>query len=278
MKIVKPLLAVAAGLAISATAHAQLFVTVGAGYGMGANKQLMFIESTSNPSSSTDKVVFASFGGGIAPALGIGYMVNDNFGIEGNFSYLLGSKIGATSDENPTSGWTINTVEEAYARSIRIGIGTRIGFGEDAIRPYMRGGLMLGVGNKFTYTFEETETMSSVTTETKYTEEYDGGTAIGYYGGIGMTYNMSDMMGIFFELTYVGQSWAPMHSAYTEYTVDGADVLGNMTTDQKETNYVEEITYDSNPPSTSDPSESYKWSYPMSSFGLNVGIKITLGQ
>lgn len=277
MKKLKHILIAIASLTIAHTASAQLYINVGAGYGLAAQRQMVTWETTSTSSSQTDKGIYGSFGAGVMPQLAIGYNLNTNCGIEANLGYLLGSKIKAESNEQPGANWTIMTTEESWARSFRAGLGFRYTFGEGNMMPYMRSGIMFGFGNKLTMTMEETETLASVTTVVKMTEEFDGGTAIGFYGGLGMNFHITDMFGIFAEVGYIGQTWAPTHSLITEYTVDGQDQLGNMTTRDKETEYSHEVTI-SGTPSDSQPDQDLLWFYPMSSWGLNLGVHLYFGE
>lgn len=277
MKKLKHILIASAALLIAHSSNAQIYINVGAGYGLAAQRQMVMLETQSTSSSQTDKGIYGSFGAGVLPQLSIGYNINENCGIEANMNYLLGAKISSESNEEIAANWTSMTMQDAWARSFRAGLGFRYSFGEGSMMPYMRSGILFGFGNMITMTSEQTETMSSATTVIKMTQEYDGGTAIGFYGGLGMNYHFSDMVGMFVEIGYIGQNWAPTHSLITEYTVDGQDQLGNMDTRDKETEYLHEVTSSGTPDDTK-PDQQLLWYYPMSSWGLNLGVHLYFGE
>ena len=106
--------------------------------------------------------------------------------------------------------------------------------------------------------------------------KYNGGMAFGISSALGLMYHISDLISVYGELDLVGMSYAPIKGVMTEYTVNGADKLPNLTTDDKEIDFVDDITYDyNNPPSSAEPSKELKFYFPYSSIGLNIGVRFS---
>lgn len=63
----------------------------------------------------------------------------------------------------------------------------------------------------------------------------------------------------------------------TEYTYNGTDELGDLTTSEKEIELVNSYSYDSNNvPSDSGPTKALKERLPFGSLGLNVGVRFNI--
>ena len=71
-------------------------------------------------------------------------------------------------------------------------------------------------------------------------------------------------------------SYAPTKGETTLATYNGIDELSTMTTNEKETEFVDSYTYNSaSPTSDSQPDTDLKIRLPFGSFGINVGLKIS---
>lgn len=277
MKTTKRLLLSVFATLMTIACSAQLYINVGAGYGFAANRELLLFETNADSAGGSEKGVYGSLGSGIMPHLAIGYQANDHVAVELGYDYLLGKKYTGKYHENNTPSGAFDSNSELFARSNRVLLNLRFGIGEDQMIWYMRTGLVLGLGNKITYTYNSTDVNPGGTTTVNRIEEYTGGLAIGYTGACGFTYMFGDMMGLYVEGFFISQEWAPKHSEYTKYDVNGQDQLGNLTTNQIETDYVDEVSNVNGSPNTSAPDQSLKWYYPMSSVGIAVGLHIHLG-
>jgi opacity protein-like surface antigen len=256
---------VATIVGMSGNVNAQgLYVDVGAGYGFNLACQTLGV----NESANSIETVKGSLGRGIIAGAGVGYMFNENIGAEINFNYLLGSKTTIKDETSTTGPADERTIK---ATMLRINPAVKFTFGE-RIKPYAKFGVVVGVAGKTT----ETYTYYFENIKSEETEEHTGGIAIGLSGAAGADIMFGDKFGIYVEVASVGQSWASKKSEITKYDVNGVDQLANLTTSQKEKEFVD--SYD--PTVTQNPDEPTKLTKiyaPFSSWGFNVGIHLALG-
>lgn len=255
--------------ALTQGSYAGIGVTYGipvAGAIVGEN-----IESNQPAGTESDETVRGSLGRGLSVGAYFGYMPNENMGFELGVNYLFGMKYKFTDNRVLSSNVTDNTSTEINAHSLRLVPAVRFTFGEGSIRPYMRGGVVIGLMNKVTVVTHETFSNPSVTDVTESTFEYYHGAAFGIAGGLGANFSISDNLFFSAEITNYFYSWSPAKGHYTKFTVDGADQLGGMTTNEKEIEYVDKVDQSMNT-SDSQPYKAPRFSLPMSSIGLQVGI------
>ena len=271
----------------SIAAYSQFYINVGGGYNLGiANQTLLNIanqtllinyESTDNIQKIEN--VKTSLGKGLNFGLNIGYMFNGNIGIDLQCSYLLGDENAGESKSNYTFFSTNYYDYEKISvknQIIRINPSLIIASGFDKLDPYARFGVILGFGS-VTYTNLNEEYENNIL-ENKVIEKwkFNGGMAFGLSSALGLMYHISDLISVYGELDLVSMSYAPTNGVMTEYTVNGADKLPDLTTDAKEIEFLDEITYDyDNPPSTAEPSKELKFYFPYSSIGLNIGVRFS---
>jgi outer membrane protein W len=270
-------------------ANAQgLYVSAGGGYGfsMAPNSSFSANDYTRNPSGigtvETYKISNStgSFGRGVQFGATVGYMFSENIGAELNIGYLVGSKITTTDKELKNNGDTYSSTATASGNMLRLTPALRFSVGKDKLKPYMRVGLVIGVGNKIATTFSSTDfNASNGKTNIDQSEmALTGGVSMGFAAGIGVNYMFSDKVGIFAELGIISQAWAPSKSVLTKSTSNGADNLPFMTTSQKETDYVSSYTTTSGTFSPGTPSVALKQYTPFSSVGINVGVHLAFGK
>lgn len=73
----------------------------------------------------------------------------------------------------------------------------------------------------------------------------------------------------------VNFSYSPTKGKLTESTLDGTDRLPDLTTDEKEVDFVKSYTTETNTPySHLIPRQELKETYPFGSYGLNIGLRI----
>ncbi len=272
MKLLKITSLAALALLISHTATAQLYINVGVGYNAPAIQQLMMVDYNQGQSSTTYKGIYNSLGQGFMPAIAIGHKINPNVGIEIGYGMLIGSKI--TADINDASSANVETGTQVMSANIhRLMLGARIDRNEGNVHPYIRIGIVVGVGTRVINEVETTTTGPAFSSSYHSIEEYDGGMSVGFSTGFGLTYHVSESFGIFVEAGLIAQNYAPTHSEITTLDVDGQDQLGSMTIRQKETNYVDEYTT-TNPPNDGEPDEDLSFYFPASSMGISIGIHL----
>lgn len=276
MQILKITSLAALTLLLSHTAKAQVYINVGVGYGAPALKELVAVEYNSTQSSDTYTGIYSSLGQGIQPQIAIGYKINPNVGVEVGYGFLMGSKITADINDASNPNFTEVGTQVMQARMQRIIIGTRVAYTEGNIHPYMRMGIVLGMGTQVISETETTTTGPSFSSSYHRIDEYTGGLSIGFTGGLGLTYHLSESFGIFAEAGLTAQNYSPEHGETTTYHIDGQDQLGSMTIRQKQTDYVDEYTV-SGPPNDGAPDQDLSFQLPMSSFGLAIGIHLWFG-
>lgn len=243
------------------------YVNINAGYGLNMGSQNIdgFSNYTSGTNSVTYEQVNVSLGKGLNVGAAFGYMFNKNIGAELGISYLLGGKSKAKDDY--TGGTTDYTVS---AKMLRINPSIVIASGFDGVNPYMKFGLVIGSGSAM-YEYNDNDAGDIEITKMK----VNGGLAIGLNAGVGALYNLNDKMALFGEINMINMSYAPTKGEVTEATYNGVDMLPNMTTSEKEIEFVDSYTYSYvNPPADSQPSEELKHKLPFGSFGFNFGLRI----
>jgi hypothetical protein len=244
------------------------YVNINAGYGvaMGSQNIAGFNNSTSGNNSFSVEQVNISLGKGLNVGGAFGYMFNKNIGAELGLSYLIGGK-SKVKDEyiGGTTDFSIS------ARMFRINPTVVIASGLDKINPYAKFGFILGSGSARVEYKDNDDGDIEI-----FKMKMNGGFAFGVNSSIGALFNLSDKMSFFGEINMVNMSYAPTKGIVTEASYNGADLLPDMTTNEKETEYVKTYTQNSNnPPSDSEPDKQLKEKLPFGSLGINFGLKIS---
>jgi hypothetical protein len=245
------------------------YVNINAGYGLNMSSQNLyyfdFYNTTSGSNSSTSEQVNVSLGKGLNLGGAFGYMFNKNIGAELGISYLLGGK--SKAKDTYTGGTTDYTLSSKMFRIIPSLV---IASGFEKINPYAKFGLVIGSGS-IMYEYKDNDDGDIFVMKMK----LNGGMALGLSSGVGAMFNLSDKMSFYGELNMVNLSYAPTKGEVTEATYNGADELPDMTTSEKEIEFVDSYTYSSsNPPADSQPSKELKQKLPFGSFGVNIGLRI----
>jgi len=263
----------------SIAAYSQFYINVGGGYNLGiANQSLLHnYESTNNIEKMEN--VTTSLGKGLNFGLNLGYMFNGNIGIDLQCSYLLGDENAGESKSNYTFFSTNYYDYEKISvknQIIRINPSLIIASGFDKLDPYAKFGVILGFGSiTLNYLYEEYEN-NQLQDKEVVKWKMDGGMAFGISSALGLMYHISDLISVYGELNLVGMSYAPKKGVMTEYTINGTDQLPGLSTDDKEIDFVDDITYDyDNPPSSAEPMKELKFYFPYSSIGLNIGVRFS---
>jgi len=254
------------------------YVSLNAGYGLGSSSQSLANTTKTSGSSSTittEENVNLSLGKGLNFGGTFGYMLNKNIGAELGLSYLIG---GTTTQKNASTGSSTNyysTNTDYSASMLRINPSIVIASGLDGINPYAKFGAVIGTGS-FTADVNESQTYSSKTSVFKQTTKYSGGLAVGVSASLGASFKLNDKISLFGELALISLSYAPTKGEITAYTENGADKLSSLTTNDKQTDFVDKTTTTSTATPDSQPNQQLKSKYPFGSFGLNIGLKYTL--
>jgi hypothetical protein len=247
------------------------YIDFNAGYGFSMSSQniewLDFYNYTIGNNSFTNEQVNVSLGKGFSVGGTFGYMFNKNIGAELGVSYLIGGK--SKAQDNYTNGKTDYTLS---SKMLRINPSIVISSGFNGINPYAKFGLIIGSGS-IMYEYNDNDDVDIEIIKMK----MNGGLALGLSSSIGVLFNLNDKMSFFGELNMINLSYAPTKGEITEATFNGTDGLPNMTTSEKEIEFVDSYTYNiNNPPSDSQPRKELKHKMPFGSFGINFGLKIGL--
>lgn len=254
-----------------------LFASFGAGYGIAVSNSILGFNQDNNDVANTfyTENVKGSYGKGVNMNLSFGYMLNKNIGLELAGNYLMGSTYTFTNVDVNAFNSTTQT-DEVNAKSFRLIPGIRLVYGEGKMKYYSRIALAIGIMNKLCDNFNRTNTNPSGTDITVSSFEYSGGTYFGFSGAFGLTYNFTDHIALYGELGRNFISWAPTNGAYTSFTINGADQLGNMETQDKNFEYVDKIDQSMNQNSFESRKQLKTYS-PMNSLGLTFGLHFSFG-
>jgi len=243
---------------LAASAQAQFYAKIGVGVNMPAANTVVAKKTT----ATDQEVVKGSFGKGISPVLGIGYMFNPNVGVEVAASYLLGGKYESTST---LQGTTTTTDMKANGITVLPAVVLKTGDNDKKIRLYSRAGLMVNLGPKFT------QNMKSVsgTITSEQTTEYKSNLSLGYTGALGVSFRLNKMIGIWVEAVGNSTSSWLKSGEITASSVNGVDNLSAIPAITKSWDYTDKLSTTS--------SDRLAYSEPMSSIGLAIGATFTFG-
>jgi len=266
----KKIFLLVAVLVVSAKSFGQFYVSAGGGYAMPMPQSVLGLAET----STTESNIYGTFGTGLNLKLNAGYFFNENLGFELGFTYLMGSN------------QDIDTYVNGADNSTTTATATAMGLAPTLIYKWDNGlygkfGFATKVGGQvIAETTAHDDMGSGYTSDTAYTYEVNGKMPFGFTGAMGYEYSFNDNMGLFFELEYLGinvkRDTATM-TAYNTVVKNGSTVVATYTladvpADMKSIVFVDELT--SSSPSNAQLTEMS----PYSSFGINIGIKYTLGK
>lgn len=248
-----------------------LFFKFNAGYGLAMNAQNLgyfdFFNSTDGTNSYSEEQVKVSLSKGLNFGGAIGVMFNENIGAELGLSYLLGGV--SNAKQTYIGGETDLSIS---SNMLRIKPSIIISANEENLTPYAKFGLIIGSGS-ILYEYNDNDGGDITLINIK----LDGGLALGLTSAVGAKFNLSDQLSIFCELNAISLSHAPSKGLMTEASFNGIDMLPNLTTSEKEIEFVDTYTINWNsPPADSQPSKELKQMMPFSSFGINIGVKFSL--
>lgn len=240
------------------------------GYAFPAGGQ----EIMSNVTDKTIEMQSYSLANGANAGVGAGYMFNQNVGAELGVNYLMG---GTVTSKIITG--TFTTTNDWKGSMLRITPSFVVSVPMESITIYGRMGLAVGMMPSVMNIYKRTDGSTSGTKEME--EKFSGGMGLGLSSAAGLGFGLSDKLHLFAELNYVSMSYRPEKSVVIKATDGGKDVLPDMTTSEKETEYVTEFDSDKYKPSDSQPTVmplTNALNFPFSSVGVNLGIRFMLGK
>lgn len=272
-----------------------LYFKVNAGYNLSVGKSFepftnsRSIRNADESITSSNSVVKAgSLGKGLDFGVTAGYKFNEKISFELGVSYLLGGKINTEDYSESTYSYGNDDYFNIYgsetefkANMLKINPSVCFNLGSDIIDPYLRVGVLIGVGKvffsneNFSSRREDFQEGGAVNSTSIREHEFYGSIAFGYNAGIGAIFKLNDNLSLYGELNFTSMSYSPTKGKVTRYEQDGEDQLSELPTSQKEIEFKDEISYNSSYDEDVDEDkagESLKVSFPFSTVGLQVGV------
>lgn len=212
-----------------------------------------------------------SFGEGFQFGGTIGYMPSKILSFELSINFLKGNEYEDKYTERHEFYSDVYT-QKYRSQMLRFSPTIRLSTGNSWIKPYLKTGLVIGVGSKINV--EELYVLEQMTQETEF--EFKGGISIGYAAGIGINIETDKRIGFFSEINIITQSWAPERLSYTKFKQNYIDVLELVPVNVRETVFVDSYSSDVPTSNTISPSEKLKTYFPFSSIGWNIGIYLKI--
>jgi hypothetical protein len=247
------------------------------GYGLPSGSQLLaekssFTTNSTGSMSGTAKGVYGSYGSGLAFNASFCRMFSSHFGLDLNLLYLPGKKYdGGDSYTYPNYDGTtgrMSSSTSSYARALLFSPTLVVAGGEGKVRPYAKIGFAVGTAkilSEFRSGYSSVGSAPSVS-ETK--TELTGGLSFGFKGGAGLDFGVSKRVSFFTELMFTSMSYYPKKGEVTENKINGVSQPATPIVTFKE-----QTSYNSN----SNPgTEQLRYSVPLGSLCMNVGLKIRL--
>lgn len=244
-----------------------IFFSLNGGFANAIGTQTFgdFYNFTESSAFFTDEQVYVSLGKGFNLGGTVGYMFNDNLGLELGVNYLFGSE--SKAKDIYLDGTTDYLMS---SNMIRLNPSLILAAGMEKVDPYAKFGMIVGSGN-IDYSIKE----SIEGDVAEQTLTMDGGLAYGLNSSFGLLFKKSEPISFFTELSMINMSYAPVRGEITEATYNGRDVLPSLTTNEKKFEYLDKIIYTGSLPRDSEPTQSLKVNYPFGSWGINAGIRLS---
>ncbi len=260
-----------------------LYIGVGGGYAIGANKTSDFDGKKTNYYSTytTSETISKpnSLGGGYGTLVYVGYLFKNKTGIEIGSSFLHGSDISMTFEAHDhTVDYNQKSKHVLSGDMVRLIPALKMSTGNGIVHPYLIAGVIIGFSGKVTDKISSSSWGSggpNYSTEAKV--EYTKGLSYGFNGRLGTEITLENRISLFLELNYNFQSWAPGHGKIVSYTQDGTNVLSLIP--QREVDYKKDYVYNSSSsPAYYGLRQGAKFFLPYSALGANIGVHIMIGK
>ncbi len=112
------------------------------------------------------------------------------------------------------------------------------------------------------------------TENVNYQLEYKPNFNAGFSGGLGLDYMVADNLGLFAEVSMNIISYVPKSARYTEYVINGTDLMPYMTVSEKEMVFVDD--YNTQVPDPNEPSPRKSISVDFNNLTIAAGIRFNL--
>ncbi|MCX6242369.1 MAG: outer membrane beta-barrel protein [Bacteroidetes bacterium] len=252
----------------------KFYIQIGLGGGVSTASSFdmlyKYSGSTTNPTVS---IVPVGLGNGFNGTLAFGYWFNKYLGAEISVSEFMGL---------PVKGDSVIHLIGASKASVKVRGGMLsvtpailISAGLEKVNPYARFGLQIGVLPVLVSKYSQENSTTNPPSSKEMTNSYYGGVALGYTAAGGVNFNFTKLLTFYVELQFAHATWSPSYSEITKYTVNDEDRLSELTTWQKEADFVWEVN-SNGVIDQSQPRKELRKSLPFSTVSINLGIKFRL--
>ncbi len=226
----------------------------------------------------TEEIVKGTFNSGTTGNFILGFSFKEFYAIEAGFSYVNGNTYKGTQ-----FNVNANRITETRTYNSSVPAGTLslvIEPTKNKISPYAKAGLVFAKPKIAYSNIDESNPINSYELGT---EAY-GNLAIGLQGGLGMSYSITNKLGIFLESTFTSMSYAPAEQEVLKYEVGGVDKYSSIPNYIKKNVYSEKVTkyYQEDGDERQDNNSSFRtqlqYHYAMGSIGLQIGIRYNLSK
>lgn len=246
----------------------------------------------------SDKVIYGSNGGGINAGITVGYMFNNNIGLETNLSYVASGEVTLAQRNTPT----YQSFHKIHTQRLEVAPTLIMQTGGEKLKFFTKVGVVFpfwGI-NKSEIVIEEQEgALASVLLGTPIAaaDSYLEAEALtkarfayGVSSSVGVLAPLGNKINFFAELRYVGMTVKPKKTTYEDFYVliqlpdaENPFITEERTLDmleviQKEINYVNELTHTSNNETynsqvdNNKPQDELSFKQSYSNVGLHIGI------
>lgn len=216
--------------------------------------------------------------------------VNLNWGRGGGIGLTFGRTLNKHLGVELRSSWfprtrTVWHSEVGYGiedgsmevRFLRIEPALRLSTRDSATAWYAAIGPSMALFPRSRYSVEQELTYPTYsTTNADGTDTY-GGIGLGAFAAVGFAYRTRAGFGFFGEVNFTGQTWSPDRTDQTKYVFFDEDRLPTLSTSELITEYVSEYSTTENE-DPSRPLKELRFHYPMSSWGVRVGVQYNVGR
>ncbi len=194
-----------------------------------------------------------------------GYRITKHIASEIGFSYLSGNAFEFVQKDKKT----IHDERAISATMYRISPTIIISTGNTLLAPYMKFGVVFGIGNIH---------LKSKTGNTEKDLKMRGGIPIGITGALGIEYIINDNFSCFAQISTVNMNYFPEKGEITKWTENGIDVLPEKSFREKNITYKNKyyLKQEDQNADPNKPRDNTGMSYPFGNFGINIGLKVKI--
>ena len=198
--------------------------------------------------------------------LGILYLVSENLGIEIVGGYVMGGTHEVVDQSITTAPGTESMFISNQSSYIPIDLTFKISAGTEKLNPYLGFGPTIVVNGK-TIAFIEYKGAVESDKEWEYTYKL----GIGWNAALGVDYSISDKIVLSMGFALHSITLKLNKGTLTKYTIEGADEMGNLETNEKEIEFKEDAPTDSSA-TVDDPTTMLTVGMPFSSLAIKFSL------